>query len=330
MKASIIFILTIFFALTVSTNAKEFKRDYYKSFDVEKGFTLKLDTGDGDVTITPWDKDVLDVEIHYRVDHKSVGLGGDDQFEVDFIEQDNMIHIIAREKSHTFIGVHIKRQFEYTYTIKAPDYLTIDVDSDDGSITIQDWKGDIECTVDDGDIDLSNINNNLTDLKTEDGDFIIDKLKSDLVIKTDDGDVELTNCELSRGKISGQDGKIVLKECTGTFKIDTDDGHVLAKKLKANILEVETNDGDVEMGLTKTDALEVDVKTDDGDVILDIEDGTSASITIDTDDGRIRTNLPEIENFEENRHGASGVLLGGNGRINIRTVDGNILLREAR
>ena len=329
MKASLILLVTLFFLSSYSIIAKEIKKDFHKSFDVEEGFTLKLESGDGNVTITPWDKDVLDVEVHYRADYTSYRLGGDDQFNVDFKEQDKTIQIIGRERSHTFIGIHIREQYEYVYKIKAPAYLIVDIIGEDGNITIQNWNGKIKCTIDDGDINLSNIDNKRTDLRTVDGGFIIENLKSDLYIKTDDGDVELTNCEVSRAKISGQDGKITLERCSGTFKIDTDDGHVFAQELKTNILEVKTTDGDVEMELAKSEGIEVDVKTDDGDVILDIADGTSASISIDTDDGRIKMNLPNIKNFEKYRHGASGELYGGNGRIHISTTEGNILLREA-
>lgn len=330
MKTFTIFSFIILISFTNSSFCKEVKKDFHKSFDVKKGFTLKLESGDGDVTVTPWNKDVLDIEIHYRVDYTSYRLAGDDQFDVDFQESDKTIHVTGKEKSHTFVGVHIRKQYEYTYTIKAPDYLILDINGEDGYISIQNWKGNIECSIDDGDINLTDIDNSQTDLRTEDGDLILKRLKSDLLIKTDDGDAELTLCEVSRCKITAEDGEITLKQCSGNFNIETDDGDILTRKLKANILEVETTDGDVEMELLKNDGIDVDIKTDDGSVILDIAEGTSASISIDTDDGRIKMNLPNIEDFEKTRHGASGKLYGGNGRIHISTVDGNILLREAR
>ena len=99
MKASLILLVTLFFLSSYSIIAKEIKKDFHKSFDVEEGFTLKLESGDGNVTITPWDKDVLDVEVHYRADYTSYRLGGDDQFNVDFKEQDKTIQIIGGKEA---------------------------------------------------------------------------------------------------------------------------------------------------------------------------------------------------------------------------------------
>ena len=208
MKTSIVFSVILFFTFSTMSFAKEVKKDFHKSFDVEKGFTLKLESGDGDVTITPWNKNFLDIEVHYRVDYTSYRLAGDDQFDVDFQEHDKTIHVTGKEKSHTFVGVHIRKQYEYIYTIKAPDYLILDINGEDGSISIENWKGNIECTTDDGDINLTDIDNSQTDLRTEDGDLFLKSLKSDLLIKTDDGDAELTMCEVSRGKITAEDGEI--------------------------------------------------------------------------------------------------------------------------
>jgi len=86
----------------------------------------------------------------------------------------------------------------------------------------------------------------------------------------------------------------------------------------------------VEMELTKGEEMDIDITTDDGDVILDIEKGTSAAISVNTDGGRIKMNLPDMERYEKDEHRASGEISGGNGNIHVSTVDGNILLREAR
>ncbi|MBD3348041.1 MAG: hypothetical protein GF400_02450, partial [Candidatus Eisenbacteria bacterium] len=61
-------------------------RDFHESFDVEEGFRLLLRSGDGDVTITPWEKDAIDVTVRYLADINRVGLGDSPDFEVEFEE----------------------------------------------------------------------------------------------------------------------------------------------------------------------------------------------------------------------------------------------------
>ena len=47
--------------------AEEINREFHQEFDVQPGMKLVLEHGDGDVTVTPWSQDTLDVEVRYRV-----------------------------------------------------------------------------------------------------------------------------------------------------------------------------------------------------------------------------------------------------------------------
>lgn len=330
MKIITVFLFTLLF-VSAASFGKEIKKDFHKSFDVQKGYELRLEHGDGDVRITPWDKDVLDVQVRYRAESKSFGIGEDTEFNVEFDQREETIHIKGREKSHSHIGVYIKKRYEYVYEIKAPDYLNLDLRGEDGYVSIQGWKGKIEAMTDDGDIQLTDITNSWTELRTEDGDLEIDRMKGDdLYLKADDGDADIRDCNVGHAKISVEDGKVTIRHCNGNFDIKTDDGNILAQDLSTKILEVEAADGYVEMELTKGEEMDIDITTDDGDVILDIEKGTSAAISVNTDGGRIKMNLPDMERYEKDEHRASGEISGGNGNIHVSTVDGNILLREAR
>ncbi|MCK4410155.1 MAG: hypothetical protein KAW67_08720, partial [Candidatus Eisenbacteria sp.] len=56
-------------------SAREIDKDFHKTFDVSEGVVLRLDYDDGDVTITPWDQDVIDVVVRYHADVKAIGFG---------------------------------------------------------------------------------------------------------------------------------------------------------------------------------------------------------------------------------------------------------------
>jgi hypothetical protein len=79
-----LFVPSLLVAMTATASGKEIKKDFQKSFDVKEGVTLHLEHGDGDVTISPWDNDIVDVEVHYRAESKSLGVGGKVYFDVEF------------------------------------------------------------------------------------------------------------------------------------------------------------------------------------------------------------------------------------------------------
>lgn len=330
-KFAFVFLILFFWiSFACSADAEKLNKDFHESFVVKKGVILNLKHGDGDVTITPWDQDILDVEVRYRAEYKTIGIGGKLQFDVEFRKTGDVIHVIGREKCSGSIGFHSHRKYEHTYTIRAPEYLELDLEGEDGDVKIEEWKGKISCDLEDGDIELESISSPRTQIRIEDGDIHIDGLKGDLSLNGEDGDVIIREAEIPQCRIDLEDGDINIRRAKGDFDIRVSDGDVILDQIRAGMLEISTGDGDIELDLLKVDHMDLDITADDGDVTVDLEPGISATFRIDTDEGRIRTDLPGEEDFRKRRHRVSGEIYGGQGRIRIRTLDGNVVLRESR
>jgi len=322
-------IAIILLSFAVAAYAKEIKKDFHESFDVDKSTRLLLKHGDGDVTIRPWDKDVLDVRVRYRAEHKSLGWGGKRDFDVVFKQKGNRIEVIGNENSSGFAGVQYTNTKEYTYTIRAPKYLELELDGDDGDVEIVDWTGDIECDLDDGDIYLSGVEAYETRIRLEDGDIRIEEHRGRLVIDGADGDVKITDSEVFPCTISLEDGDIEIEESQGDFKIEVDDGNIIMCEVKSNIIEIEGEDGDVEIELVNSKEINLDIRTDDGDVTVVLSRGVSATFMIDVDDGGIDVDLSSAKITGKKRHWISGEIRGGAGTIKIQTEDGDVKLKES-
>jgi DUF4097 and DUF4098 domain-containing protein YvlB len=311
--------------------AQEVKKDYHETFDVDEGSVLNLKHGDGDVTVTPWDRDVIDITVRYRAEFKTYGFGSKRDFEVEFRQSGDDVYVLGKERgSGVTIGVHSSRRFEYSYKIKAPKYVELNFSGDDGEISIRDWKGNIECNLDDGDIDLQNIQAKRTKINGEDGNIRIEALNSELFIDLDDGDIYLRDCNTPECRITGEDGEINIRDSQGDFDITGDDGDIELLRVKVEKLSIKTNDGDLELDLLETDQIDLDISTDDGNVTMDIERGISADFLLNSDDGKVRVDVPDIKNYEEGKRRKSGEIGRGRGRIRVRTNGGNISMRESR
>jgi hypothetical protein len=328
--AFVLLFLFLLMAFALSVDARQIIKDFHESFDVQKGMTLHLKHEDGDVTITPWDKDVLDVEVRYRAEYKTIGIGGKLEFDVEFRETDRAIHVMGKEKCSGSIGFHSHKRYEHTYTIRAPEYLKLDLVGEDGDVSIREWEGEISCDLEDGDIELESIASPRTQIRIGDGDLHIDGIKGDLSLHGEDGDVTIREAELPRCRIDLEDGDVKIRRAQGDFDISVSDGDITLDQVRTNMIEISTEDGDTDLDLLKVDNIDVDVIADDGDIELDIESGTSATFSIDTDEGRIRTDLPDANFTRKKSHRVSGEIHGGEGRIRIRTLDGNVVFRESR
>jgi len=327
------FIFLSTFIVSFSLFSQEIDRDFHKNFDVDKGAILHLEHGDGNVTVTPWNKDEVDVTVRYRAEFKTIGIGGGRRdFDVEFRQSGDDVYVIGKEKGRggVTIGVHTSRRFEYTYKIKAPSYMELDFKGDDGDIEISDWESNVLCNLDDGDIELKDVFCERTKIKSDDGKIHITNLTGELFVNADDSDISLYECEMSDCNFEGDDGEIRLNNCKGSFNIQVDDGDIRFKKVQTKELQIKVDDADIDLDLLKTDRIDLYVLSDNGNVLIDLERGISATFSVDTDDGRIRVNLPNVDEYDEGRHHKSGEIYGGKGKIRIRTSDGDVTLNEKR
>ena len=322
--------LLIFSVYAGPAAAEEISKDFHQTFQVKQRDTLHLKHGDGDVRLIPWDKDIIDVKVRYRADIDAVGirLGSKDDFDVEFRQSGNTVYVTGKETSRGTIGFYNKKRYEYIYEIHSPDYIRLDLDGDDGDVDISGWAAEIDCLIDDGDITMENISGDKTMIRGEDGDIEIDGLTGDLSIELDDGDVYITSCDVARCRLEANDGDIEISKGKGSFDITVDDGNVTMRQIAATGIVVRSEDGDIDLDLLADDNLDADIRTDDGDVTVTLERGYSFSFHASADDADyIRVDLDEIENYREDDNSKSGRIGDGEGRLKIRTADGDITIK---
>jgi len=323
-------LLKVIFILLVGSSllaAKDYKKEYHEEFDASKGMKMRLVSGDGDVTIKPATGDKIKVDIIYHADHR--GDSSDDRaFNVDFDHSAGALHIVANERMGSTFGISSRHIYEYTYTITAPDYVRLDIEGDDGNVSITGWKSDIEVDIDDGDLELRKITCEETYCRLEDGDISIDNLSSDLSLWCDDGDIRISDMVTKKTSIEVQDGSCTIDNAKGNYSIRFDDGNVNMYQLEANTLDIRGEDGDIEVELINSSESDIRLETKDGSVRLGVNPDISAEISIETDDGSIRTNLSSETKAKEGKNWYYADLNDGKGSITIRTSDGSVKVRD--
>jgi DUF4097 and DUF4098 domain-containing protein YvlB len=308
--------------------ARQVNKDYHETFKVAEGHRLLLVHGDGDVTITPWDRDEVDVVVHYRANVTKIGPGKVGDFEVEFSQEGKTLRVIGKEGDSFAVGFLSRHEYEYTYKIQAPSYLQLELRGDDGDVSIRDWRAPISCDLDDGDVDINGVQAPKTKVSLEDGNLQIAGLEGDLVVEGEDGAVDLRDCRFGLCRVEGEDGEVRIEDCEGSFELETEDGDQDAQRVLAHRFETRTEDGDIELDLRRSDDLDLEVETGDGDVTVGLAPGFSLRFDVETDGGSIRVHLPSATFGENEDDHVTGQQQGGQGRLRIRTDDGDVRLRE--
>lgn len=309
--------------------AEQIDREFHETFDVAPGAVLKLIHGDGDVTISPWDEGKLDVLVRYRAKSRTVvGWSKKTEVDVSFRQEGDTIYVVGKEPSMVSIGVSSYQEFEYTYTVRAPSYLQLELVGDDGDVSIEGWKAELDLRSDDGDMRLVSIEAPSAEISVEDGDLEILGFTGDLSIVSEDGDVEIHDCSGANNRIRLEDGDLDLFECSGDFDVVTADGNIRMSRLKAGNVQIRVSDGDVDLELLPAERLNLVMRAGDGDLDVELDRQISAAFDLQTRDGRIRVHSDSVSDLLEEKRRTTGRLGDGRGNIEITTSDGNITIRQ--
>ncbi len=306
--------------------ARVIDKDYHETFDVTAGAKLVLLHGDGDVVITPWDQDVIDVKVRYHAEIKSVGFGTEVDFKAEFNRSGDTIIVKGNEGGTAGIFfVRSTREYQYSYTVSAPSYVVLELRGDDGDVKVSGWRAGIDCELDDGDIDMSDVAG-VVDIDLEDGDIKLTGLTGELAVRGDDGDVAVSKSALKHALFSLEDGSIDVMDSSGQFEVTVDDGDVDFRRVTCGVVDIRGNDGDVDLDLTIDPKAHINVATDDGDVTIRLGGELSFDYLITMDDGDVDVQLDEVTDSEAGDHRVSGTVGGGKGLLRVRTSDGDVTI----
>lgn len=322
---SVLILWIIVFFYSSAIFGKEIKRDFSHTFDVAKGAVLMLENGDGNVKIRTWDKDQIKVDVVYHAQIKTSSQKDFEDFEVEFNQSGNKVYVTGREhRRSVIIGYFSVNYITYRYDIMLPEYVELDIVSDDGSVDAENLMADVRVKTDDGDIELRKISNGKTYLHAKDGKIRLESLKGELNIHCDDGDLEATGLAASDAEITSSDGRVRIENSSGNFYISTDDGDVRLDKINGDVLDVRTEDGDVDVRFSGSGVVDITIGAKDGRVNLELDEQVSAAFSVETADGRIRFDAGDARINRDSRRYMKGDLGEGEGTLRIRTADGSV------
>jgi DUF4097 and DUF4098 domain-containing protein YvlB len=205
--------------------------DWSKRFQISGRADLRVNANDGAVTIRAWDRK----EIEARVTTVNWRIPSD--VEVIDRQSGDRVELEVRMPRHDF-GFNFSRR-SVQVELRVPRDLRSDIRTGDGSILVQDLRGETRLSTGDGRIEASALDGTL-DAQTGDGRIRVNGRFDLLRLHTGDGSIE---AEVDKGS-----------RMTSEWNIRTGDGHVtlrLPDTLSAE-LDVHTGDGRIQSDLPVT------------------------------------------------------------------------------
>ncbi len=333
------------FAGAAAAAAGEVERSFSERFDVAPGARLALRHGDGNVEITAWDEAAIAVDVTYRVKFLRIGVGSDPDLEVDFEQRGEVVRVTGRERGTSGIGFSIAQR-QHLYRVRAPRWVELELDGEDGEVAIEGWEAAINLRLDNGDARLDDVrgglrasleDGNLTvrglagelTVRLADGDVRISDCQSERArIETADGDVRISDCQSERARIETADGDVELDGCAGSVDVSTADGDLDLAGLVAGTVALTTADGDVAVEVVAAEGdLDLHVQTEAGDVDVTLAPGVGAAFDLTSEDGAVEVGTG-AEDLSFGRRRATGRFGDGSGKVRVSTGEGQVSLRQ--
>lgn len=282
---------------------------------------LELANASGDISITG----SADGTVHVHAEARSSSFGFDSpQKRLDEIianppiEQRGDTIRIGKDFSHI-------RNVAISYVIEVPRDTEVDTTVASGSQTIRRVRGPVKAQAASGSIRAEQIDRQ-TQLTTISGSIEADNIGDDIRASSASGSVTVSNIK-GDVRISALSGTTQISKPGGRVDADTASGSVEVQGATHDV-KAHAASGRVDVQGDPGATSYWDLKTVSGVVQLGVPANANFHLSADAVSGQIKTNIPIVIE-EQGKHSLRARVGNGGGRVEVRTVSGEIRVRAS-
>ena len=277
---------------------QRFSKDFHSSYPLKAGGRLSVETFNGSVEISGWDRDTVDIDgTKY----------GPSQEEADDLRVD-------MDTSPDSVSIRVPRPTERRnnqgarLVIKIPRNTQLDrITTSNSSIRTEDGAGS-------------------TRLRTSNGSIRVVDLRGDLEAETSNGPIELQGVG-GNVRAHTSNGHIRAERVEGSLEANTSNSGVNADVASADKpVRIDTSNSGVELTLPPNFSASVHIDTRNAPITLRMAAGTNASVSARTSNSSIDTEFEVRAHGELSRNRLEGVIGNGGPLIDLTTSNGGIHL----
>ena len=293
------------FAAPLILDAK-IERTVEKTFTVQPGGTLKVQTAGGNISVEPGAGETVKVVAKEKIRADSDAEADELLKDLDLTieQQGNDVTAIAKyqRKLGSWFG---SMPVQVDFIVTVPSRYNTDLKTSGGNITVGDLAGQMLAKTSGGNVKLGNIDGTV-DAGTSGGDVSLGSCTGDTKLRTSGGNVRAE--------------KIVGKADLGTS------GGDITVKLVENVLSAHTSGGNVEAGIGGALKDDCSLGTSGGDVRVTVDKSAAFQLDAATSGGSVRADglTITLDGGGAGKSRLSGKVNGGGPVLKLRTSGGSI------
>lgn len=284
------------------------EREFARTFPVEPGCTLKLDTYRGSITVVESDQPEVKVSLQMQLgtDNEEDAARAYAALELEATSVNNTVTLRARNPRETRVRFvwNDKHQIDLAWRISVPRRCHVDAVTLNGGITIGNLSGRIAARTERGTIFLKRIDGS-AEAETETGDVVISRCSGAVKARVLRGTIRV-------GTIGGR----------ADLKTSTGDIDVLAARAG---ITASAEAGDVYVGFPRDTAGAANITASGGSIYAKIDPAANCSVAASSVWGRVESLLPmTIESGADGKRKLTGRLGRGGPALTFHANGGHV------
>jgi len=259
--------LVVFFAGFAYTGIED---NIKKSFTVNPGGTLTLDTDIGSISVEGVKGNKVEVEVlrEARTDSEKKAEEIFDNFEIDFSQKGDDVNITAdyERDGWSWFEKNVGKYLRVKFIISVPQSYNLKLKTSGGGIEVNDLEGEINCKTSGGSLSFDNVIGPVWG-RTSGGSVRVGEVDGNIDVHTSGGSIKI---ERAKGDINAHTsgGGITVEEVMGTIQADTSGGSIkayISKQPQANC-RLTTSGGSITAYLAENINVFLDARTSGGSI----------------------------------------------------------------
>ena len=313
-------IFAIIICLSASFPVPAVERNIEKSFNVQPGGTLNLNSDIGTVDIKSHAENtvLVNVELNAHTSSDSRAKEIFDNYKLSFNNTGKDVSIGGEIAENRFwhnnrLSVH--------FSIEVPEQFNLEVKTGGGHINVSDINGRATLKTSGGSIRLGNIEGEL-DARTSGGSIKVEDVTGNTFVKTSGGSIRIGRVKGNlEARTSG--GGIDVDGVDGNLIAHTSGGHLRLLNVSGSLVG-DTSGGPIVAELTRQVKDRVELRTSGGGIKLTVPADFKADLDATTSGGQVYTDIPVTVHGHLSNTSIHGKINGGGPKVMLRTSGGGI------
>lgn len=321
-------ILVIFaFAFAASAHG-EIEDKINKSFNVDFGGKLTINTERGSIEVKTSSRKVVDVTVVRKAKTSSEKEAQEifDNFEIRFEHNGDDVTIETETlKERISFWNSGSRHLRVRFLITVPQKYNVDLKTSGGSISVDDLEGEVLSKTSGGSLHFGKIIGPVKG-KTSGGSITLDGCNGNIEVNTSGGSIKI-------GEVNGtvyartSGGSIRIEHAEGSVDAKTSGGSIKVEEVMGTI-NASTSGGSVTARISQQPNDNCSLKTSGGSVKVYLAKGIKLNLDAHTSSGKVVTDFPVDVQGEISKSSLKAQINGGGPDLNLRTSGGNIYLKR--